>query len=120
MTPYRRSVALATAHSSIAFAASFAFTSVSASPVSHGIPEAPGLPSQSSSPHVGVPPWGDEDCDGKPGDSGMPCDQGLVLADVNAMDAAKAIELCAQATATDRRYGVISAAYVRADGTPFA
>jgi len=64
--------------------------------------------------------WGDEDCDGKPGDSGMPCDTGLTLTDVDPNDAAKAIELCAQATTTDRRYGVISAAYVRANGTPFA
>ncbi|HEY6459130.1 MAG TPA: hypothetical protein VIY73_03235, partial [Polyangiaceae bacterium] len=64
--------------------------------------------------------WGDEDCDGKPGDSAMPCDQGLALDDVSAADAAKAIELCMTATATDRKYGVISAAYVRADGTPFA
>jgi len=68
----------------------------------------------------GVPVWGDEDCSGKAGDSAMPCDQGLALADVNANDAAKAIELCATATATDRKYGVLSAAYVRADGTPFA
>jgi hypothetical protein len=67
----------------------------------------------------GPPTWGDEDCDGKPGDSAMPCDQGLALDDVVAGDGAKAIELCAQATASDRRYGVISAAYVRADGTPF-
>jgi hypothetical protein len=64
--------------------------------------------------------WGDEDCDGTPGDSAMPCDQGLALDDVNASDAAKAIELCATASANDRKYGVISAAYVRADGTPFA
>ena len=68
----------------------------------------------------GAPYWGDEDCSGKAGDSAMPCDQGLALADVNAMDAAKAIELCATATATDKKYGVISAAYVRANGAPFA
>jgi hypothetical protein len=68
----------------------------------------------------GAPYWGDEDCSGMPGDNAMPCDQGLALTDVDAMDAAKAIELCAQATMADRKYGVISAAYVRADGTPFA
>jgi hypothetical protein len=71
-------------------------------------------------PDGGTPYWGDEDCSGKPGDNAMPCDQGLALADVDPNDAAKAIELCATATATDRKYGVISAAYVRADGTPFA
>ena len=68
----------------------------------------------------GTPTWGDEDCDGKPGDSAMPCDTGLTLADVNAVDGAKAIELCAQATAADRKYGVLSAAYVRANGAAFA
>ncbi len=67
----------------------------------------------------GPPTWGDEDCDGKAGDSAMACDQGLALADVDANDGAKAIELCATATAADRKYGVLSAAYVRADGTPF-
>jgi hypothetical protein len=64
--------------------------------------------------------WGDEDCSGTAGDSAKPCDQGLALADVDANDAAKAIELCKTATMTNREYGVISAAYVRADGTPFA
>jgi hypothetical protein len=68
----------------------------------------------------GPPTWGDEDCDGMPGNTGQSCDQGLALDDVVAGDAAKAIELCVQATASDRKYGVISAAYVRADGTPFA
>jgi hypothetical protein len=68
----------------------------------------------------GAPTWGDEDCDGKPGDSAKACDTGLALDDVVAGDAAKAIELCQTATETDKRYGVISSAYVRADGTPFA
>ena len=68
----------------------------------------------------GPPTWGDEDCDGMPGDSAQPCDTGLALGDVNAIDGAKAIELCRQASDMDRKYGVISAAYVRADGTPYA
>lgn len=68
----------------------------------------------------GAPFWGDEDCSGKPGDNAMPCDQGLALADVDPNDAVKALDLCATATMTDRKYGVLSAAYVRADGTPFA
>jgi hypothetical protein len=68
----------------------------------------------------GPPTWGDEDCSGVPGDNAMPCDQGLALDDVSASDAAKAIELCATATTSDRKYGVLSAAYVRADGTAFA
>jgi hypothetical protein len=71
--------------------------------------------------HDGGPPtWGDEDCDGTPGDSAKACDQGLALDDVNASDGAKAIELCQTATATDRKFGVLSAAYVRADGSTFS
>jgi hypothetical protein len=65
----------------------------------------------------GAPTWGDEDCSGTPGDNAKPCDTGLALTDVNASDGAKAIELCATTTATDRTYGVISATYLRADGT---
>ncbi len=68
----------------------------------------------------GTPVWGDEDCSGTAGDSAKPCDQGLALADVNASDGAKAIELCATASMTDRKYGVISANYVRANGVAFA
>jgi hypothetical protein len=68
----------------------------------------------------GTPVWGDEDCSGVAGDSAKPCDQGLALADVDANDAAKAIELCQVATMTDRKYGVISSQYVRANGAPFA
>jgi hypothetical protein len=68
----------------------------------------------------GPPTWGDEDCDGKPGDTGAPCDQGLALDDVDPNDAAKAIELCRKAAPNDRKWGVLSAAYVRADGSPFA
>jgi hypothetical protein len=65
----------------------------------------------------GMPVWGDEDCSGTPGDNAKPCDMGLALDDVVPGDAAKAIELCATATMSDRKYGVLSAAYVRADGT---
>ena len=67
----------------------------------------------------GPPVWGNEDCSGVPGDNAMPCDTGLPLDDVVPGDAAKAIELCATASMSDRKYGVLSAAYVRADGTPF-
>jgi hypothetical protein len=40
------------------------------------------------------------------------------LGSVDPKDGAKSIELCRTATDTDRKYGVISAAYVRADGAP--
>jgi hypothetical protein len=65
----------------------------------------------------------DSDCDGKY-DPPTACDSGLMLADVNASDGAKAIELCqfttlAPANPKDKIWGVISSSYVRADGTPF-
>lgn len=68
----------------------------------------------------GPPTWGDEDCDGKPGDTGTPCDKGLALDDVDPNDAAKAIDLCQRAMPSDKKWGVLSASYVRADGTAFA
>lgn len=68
----------------------------------------------------GTPEWGDEDCDGTPGSSGMACDDGILLDDLDPMNAAKSIELCKTTTATDKTYGVISAQWVRADGSPFA
>jgi hypothetical protein len=61
--------------------------------------------------------WGNEDCSGNPGDNAKPCDTGLALDDVTAGDGAKAIELCATTTTSDRTYCVLSASYVRADGT---
>lgn len=67
----------------------------------------------------GVGQWGDEDCDGAPGSSAS-CDDNLQLDDVDPMNGARTIELCQQTGATDKTWGVISAAYVRADGTPFA
>lgn len=80
----------------------------------------PGAIDVLSSPDAGTPTWGDEDCDGTPGDSAKPCDMGLALDDVVAGDGAKAIELCRTATMSDRKYGVISANYVHSDGTAFA
>ena len=71
-------------------------------------------------PDGGAPVWGDEDCSGNPGDNAMPCDQGLALDDVVAGDAAKAIELCATASSSDKKYGVLSAAFVRANGAAFS
>jgi hypothetical protein len=72
----------------------------------------------------GVPPQVDSDCSGA-FNPPVPCDTGLALADANANDAAKAIELC-QTTASVpaspklKTWGVINSSYVRADGTPFA
>jgi hypothetical protein len=55
-----------------------------------------------------------------PGDNAKPCDTGLALDDLMPGDAAKAMELCATATTSDKKYGVLSAQYVHVDGTPFA
>ncbi len=67
-----------------------------------------------------VPPPADEDCDGTI--DNLPtaaCDQGIALSSTNAFDGAKAIELCHDAPAQGG-YGVVSAAYMRANGTPVA
>lgn len=67
----------------------------------------------------GAPQWGDEDCDGTPGSSALAdCDANLALDDLDPMSAARTIELCRTTTATDKTWGVISSAWVRADGTP--
>jgi hypothetical protein len=62
----------------------------------------------------------DDDCDGVAdnGVSGM-CDGGLASNSANALDYARAMDLCQTATeqAGDRAWGVIDAQFVRADGT---
>lgn len=68
----------------------------------------------------GVPPAVDEDCDGMADNVAPPCDDTLALADGNAMNGAKAIELCQPATAGDKTWGVLEAKYVRANGTVFS
>jgi hypothetical protein len=72
---------------------------------------------------AGDPNMVDSNCDGKY-DPPSPCDTGLLLDDVDPKDGAKAIDLCQFTTETpaapqEKVWGVISAAYVRADGTPF-
>lgn len=60
----------------------------------------------------------DEDCDGTPDNLAPPsCDTGIALDSSLPLDAARAIELCKQA-ATDTDWGIVSAQYVRANGTP--
>ena len=68
----------------------------------------------------GIPTPADEDCDGTADNIPMPCDDTLALADGDAMHAANAIELCQQATAGDKKWGVLEAKFVRANGTPFS
>ena len=59
----------------------------------------------------------DEDCDGTADNVAGPCDDGLAIEGTNALDGARAIELCKQA-ATDTDWGVVSAQWVRANGNP--
>lgn len=72
---------------------------------------------------AGVAP-ADQDCSGA-FDPPAPCDGALALDDVDPKDGARALELCnfveeSPAKKKDKRWGVISSAYVRADGTPFS
>jgi hypothetical protein len=65
-----------------------------------------------------VPPPADEDCDGMEDNPLPTCDDGLALEDIDANNGARAIDLCKEATGNT--WGVMSASYVRADGTPSA
>lgn len=59
----------------------------------------------------------DDDCNGVVDDQPALCDSGLSSASLNAMDYAKAIDLCQTATMTEKKWGVISATLTLADGT---
>jgi len=69
----------------------------------------------------GIPEPADEDCDGMIDNVATACDEGLALTDVNADNAAKAIDLCQTttenpATKLERKWGVLSSKYIAADG----
>lgn len=64
-----------------------------------------------------IPEPADEDCNGMIDDVVESCDMGLSLTDTDPMNGARAIDLCAVATAADKKWGVLSAAYVRANGS---
>jgi hypothetical protein len=59
----------------------------------------------------------DDDCDGTIDNGAELCDSGLASNSSQTMDYAKAIDLCGQGIATDRRWGVLSAELTLADGT---
>jgi len=60
----------------------------------------------------------DEDCDGTPDNAPTSCDGKIVdIGYGDPMDAARAIGLCQQTTQNSKKWGVISAAYVKADGS---
>lgn len=59
----------------------------------------------------------DENCDGNIDEALMPCDQMIQLGDIDPKNAAKAIGLCNDVQ-NGAEFGVKSALYVRANGTP--
>ena len=59
----------------------------------------------------------DDDCDGMVDNTQLLCDNGMPSGSTNAMDYAKAIELCQTTTMTDKKWGVIDAKFTLADGT---
>ncbi len=67
-----------------------------------------------------APQPADENCDGQTDEPKPVCDMGLALDDTDAMNAARAIDLCQQAGMNGVGYGVVSAAYVRANGAAAA
>ncbi|MCC6554833.1 MAG: choice-of-anchor L domain-containing protein, partial [Polyangiaceae bacterium] len=66
---------------------------------------------------AGVPEPADEDCDGTVDNPPQPCDDNLAVDDSDPMHGAWAVDLCQQATAGGHDWGVLSAQYVRANGS---
>lgn len=61
----------------------------------------------------------DEDCNGKADDAAVDCDSAITgVDDLDPMNGARAIGLCQQATAGDKKWGVLEAKWVKADGSP--
>jgi len=69
-------------------------------------------------PDGGIIPASDNNCDGKI-TVDVTCDATLALADIDPMHGANAIELCQTTTAAEKTWGVLSANYVRANGTVY-
>lgn len=61
----------------------------------------------------------DDDCDGTVDNVVADCDSSLALASTDAGDAAKALDLCRVTTESGTGWGVISAKWVRANGSVF-
>jgi hypothetical protein len=64
-----------------------------------------------------VPDPADEDCDGTIDNVPAACDDNLAIADNDPFHGANAIDLCQKAGAGDKKWGVIEAKYVRANGS---
>jgi hypothetical protein len=67
-----------------------------------------------------MPEPADEDCDGQIDNVLASCDAGLEVGNPDPYAGAKAIDLCQTATAADKKWGVLEALYVRADGSAAA
>ncbi len=63
-------------------------------------------------------PSADENCNGMIDEGLVVCDNGLLLDDADPISAARAIDLCQDST--DGSYGLVSATYLRADGSAFS
>lgn len=61
---------------------------------------------------------GDENCNGEIDELPVLCDMGLLVDDADPIHAANALDICQQSS--DGGYGLVSAQYLRGDGTPFA
>jgi hypothetical protein len=59
----------------------------------------------------------DDDCNGQIDDALALCDQAIMSNSSNAKDYARAIDICQEATATDKKWGVIDASLTLPDGT---
>lgn len=60
----------------------------------------------------------DENCDGKIDEASAPCDAGLTVGDLDPQKGAAAIGLCKALKQGEKGWGIVSAAYTRADGAP--
>lgn len=64
----------------------------------------------------GLAPAADEDCDGQVDNVLTACDDAINIDDFDAMNGAKVVDICQVATPQDKKWGVLSAGYVRANG----
>lgn len=63
-----------------------------------------------------VPPPADEDCDMQIDNVLPTCDDGIAIGATDPFLGAQAIDICQKATPADKKWGVLEAAYVRANG----
>ncbi|NUQ79257.1 MAG: hypothetical protein HUU21_37585 [Polyangiaceae bacterium] len=65
-----------------------------------------------------IPEPADENCDNQIDNVGTTCDDAIDISDFDPMNGAKTLDICQTATANDKNWGVLNAAYVRANGSP--